>query len=151
MQVITVLVALAVGCGHAAGMASPVKVSGQIPTVEVKDCPAGLNGHPLLTWMAPGYAAYMTEHLSINFQRQDPGMTLLSVRCLKAPEMTTAANETTNAVTRVTLTAPVELLVRRGGSGNRHRVIGTVTATEHRQDGKVSHRFDFELQRDEQL
>ena len=141
-----VAAALIVGIASMAS-ASSLRIASQAQEVQALDCSFELIGNPLLSWMKPDYIHFMAERLGANFQKQDPGMRLTSLRCLGQPKMTTTLNSDTNVVSGVALEVPLEVLLV-GSDTRGHRITGVALAT-HRWDGDdVTGRFDFTIKGD---
>lgn len=76
----------------------------------------------MLAWLKPDYVQVAAERVGAN-QKQDPGMRLISLRCVEKPRMTTRTSGQSNVVTGVTLEMALQIPLV-SGSGQKHRIKG---------------------------
>jgi hypothetical protein len=121
----------------------------QVLEVDTYGFPRNLIGHQLLSSMGSSYVEYVVRQLSAGLRKQDEGASLLGVKCQAIPEMRTTVNENTGAVTSVTLSLDLQVLIR-SGSGVAWRLIGIALCKSSASEPDAA-QFEFELQRSEQV
>jgi hypothetical protein len=121
----------------------------QVLEVDTYGFPCDLLGHPLLSWMGSSHVEYVVRQLSAGLRKQDEGASLLGVKCQATPEMRTIVNENTGAVTSVTLSLALQVLIR-SGSGVAWRLSGIALCKSSASESDAA-QFELELQRSEQV
>ena len=118
----------------------------QVDGIDLFNFPDDFRGEPLLAWMGDDYAKFIANELLERFRKQDDQTQMLGVKCESRPEIVTRVHEVTGKVSRVSLTARLQLLMRdRNDNYWRLRGIAELaTASLGTNDGSSTVGFEIE-------
>lgn len=120
--------------------------------IAVYGFPRDLDGHPLLAWMGEDWVSFVAAELLTALRRQDADTVMEAIKCEGRPTLETRADGASGVVNAVSLSVPLQLLLR--DSRGRHwrlRGVGAFNGEGLARPEGPTHRVSFEIESSEEL